>query len=274
MNSALASVIVLSSLLSSGCGSSEVTQSLSAEDRFELGKKNYDDGNYLEAITDFQVVKLQFPGSAVADDAQYYLGGSHYNREEYLLAIEEYRALKRGMAASPLVPDAQYKIAYCYYELAPRSTLDQQYSLRAIDEFQTFIEYYPKHEHVADAEAKIQELNTRLARKLFESAELYMGLEYFRSASIYYQLVIEKYHDSPFAEPAQLGLARSFTARRKYNEAAIELEKFFERHPNSPLRYEAETLRITIEGNRKSSSAAGKLPNDRRLLPELSFRAK
>ena len=65
------------------------------------------------------------------------------------------------MPASPLVPLAQYKIGLCYYRLSPQSSLDQVYTSRAIEEFQTFIEYYPKDEHVADAEAKIK-LYTKL----------------------------------------------------------------------------------------------------------------
>lgn len=244
-----------------GCGSSDITQNLSAEERFELGKHKFDDGDYLEAINEFQVVKLQFPGSAVADDAQFYLGECYLKREEYLLAVEEYRALKRNYASSDLIPTAQFKIAMCYYDLAPKSTLDQQYALRAIDEFQTFVEYYPGHELAKEAEVRIQELNGRLAKKLFDAAELYMKLEYFRSATVYYQLVVEKYHDSPFAETAQLGLARSYVSRKKYAEAELELEKFFDRYPDSQLKPEAESLRSIINERRKSSSA-----EDRQLL--------
>src|SRR5207249_2589596 len=128
---------------------------------------------------------LQYPGSGVADDAQYYLAESHFKREEYLLAAEEYQALNRNMPSSPFVPLAQYKTALCYYYLAPKSSLDQKYTAKAIDEFQSFIEYYPTHEMVPDAESKINELNTRLAKRLYDTAMLYMTMEYYKSATIY-----------------------------------------------------------------------------------------
>jgi len=229
------------------CGSSDVTQNLTAEERFELGKKAYDEEEYLEAINHFEVVKLQFPGSAVADDAQLYLAECRFKREEYLLAAEEYQALKRNFPASSLVPRAQYGIGLCYYTLAPKSTLDQQYTLRAIDEFQSFIDYYPTHDSVPSAEAKIQELNKRLAQKDFESAELYMKLEYYRAATIYFSNVIEKYHDSPYAERAYVGKIRALVARKKYREALQELQKFFERYPTSQYTSEMKNIESDIQ---------------------------
>ena len=70
-----------------------------------------------------------------------------------------------------------------------------------------------------DAAAKIQELNTRLAKKDFETAELYMKMEYYKSAAYYYNTVFEKYHDTPYGEQALLGKVRALLARKKYSEA-------------------------------------------------------
>lgn len=248
---AIGTVIFLAS-----CGSSDVVQNLSAEERFDIGKKKFDDGEYLEAINDFQLIKLQYPASAVADDAQFYLAECHYLREEFLLASEEYQSLKRLMASSSFVPQAQYKIAMCYYNLAPRSTLDQTYSKKAIEEFQSFVEDFRSDTLVADAEAKIRELNTRLAKKLYDTAELYMKLDYLRSAAFYYDMIVEKYHDTEFAEPALLNKVKVLVKRKKFDDAKAEVNKFFERYPNSQYRGEAESLRVTIDDAVKSKSSA------------------
>ncbi len=243
-------------LFLSSCGSSDVVQSLSAEERFEMGKKKFEDGDYIEAVTDFQVIKLQFPASGVADEAQYYLGECYYAREEFLLASEEYQSLKRLMASSPLVPKAQHRIAMCYYRLSPKSTLDQTYTRKAIEEFQSFIEDYRTDSLVTDAELKIKELNTRLAQKLYETAELYVKLDYLRSATLYYDLIVEKYHDSEFAEPALLNKAKLLFQRKKYQDAKGEIEKFIDRYPKSQLRNEAESLLSSIKDELNKSSSA------------------
>jgi len=237
----------------SSCGSSNVTQILSAEERFQLGKEKFGKGDYLEAIGDFEIVKLQFPGSAVADSAQYFLAECHFNREEYLLAAEEYQVLKRNMPASTLVPSAQYKTGLSFYNLSPKPSLDQKYTMRAINELQAFIEYFPKNDLVPDAEAKIKELNARLAKKIYDSAVLYMNMEYYRSATIYFNSVVEKYHDTQYAEPALIGKVRSLILRRKYQEARQEIDKFIDKYPNSTLINQAKSLKDEIDDRIKGS---------------------
>ena len=245
----------LISLLDIMCGHTDVTAVLDAEGHFALGKKKFLDKDYLEAISEFEVIRLQYPGSVIADSAQYYLGECHFYQDEFLLAAEEYQTLRRNMPASPLVPLAQYKIAMCYYNLSPKSSLDQSYTKRAIDEFQTFIEYYPKSDLVKGAEEKITELNTKLAKKIFDSGILYMKLDDYASATLYFNLVIEKYHDTPYAELAQLNKVRTLVARKKYAEARTEIEKYFDKYPSTANRGDADALRKDIDDHLKSDSA-------------------
>jgi len=247
------------------CSSSEELTSLTADQRFEHAKTLFDDEGYLEAISEFTVVTLQFPGSAFADDAQFYLGECRFRRGEYLLAAFEYQTLRRNMPASPLVPEAQYKLGLSYYQLSPKSPLDQQYTRKAIEEFQAFVEYHPSNEHVPDAEAKINELNTRLAKKQFETAQLYATMGYIKASLFCYDDVIERYHDTEFAPLALLGKAEVLISRRKYKDAYAEVARFLERYPNSILRSRADKLKAAIEEQiqsepERSQSVSGKDP--------------
>jgi len=248
--------IILIILFIGGCGSSDLTKILSAEERFAMGKVNFDDEDYLDAINEFEIVKLQFPGSAVADDAQYYLAECRFKREEYLLAAMEYQTLKSSMPSSSFVPSAQYKIGSCYYHLAPNSNLDQEYTNRAIDEFQAFVEYYPSEELAPDATAKIKELTERLAKKIYDVANLYMVLEYYKSATIYYTIVFEKYHDTPFAEPALVGCVRSLIARNKLNDARRDIDKYFDKYPDGQLKNDVLTLQQEVGAKLSQSTSS------------------
>jgi outer membrane protein assembly factor BamD len=256
IRNSLVLLFLFNAVLGWSCGSSNVQQNLTADQRFELGKQKFDKGDYLDAIAEFDIVRLQFPGSTVADKAQYFLAESRFMQEEYLVAAEDYQALKRNMAASPLAPVAQYKIAMCYYNLSPKAPLDQTYTLRAIDEFQTFIEYNPTHELVHDSEEKIKELNTRLAKKLYESGILYMKMEYYKAATIYFSDVVERYHDTQYAEPALFGKINALCVRKKYTEAKPEAEKYLEKYPSGSHRSEAESLLRDINDHLKGQSSA------------------
>ncbi|MFN0158844.1 MAG: outer membrane protein assembly factor BamD [Bacteroidota bacterium] len=243
---------ILVAFLLSGCSSSEEATTLSADERFQRAKALYDDEDYLEAINEFTIITLQYQGSAHADDAQYFLGESRFARGEYLLAAFEYQQLKRSMTASPLIPDAQFKIGLCYFYLSPPSMLDQQYTLKAIDELQSFVEYYPSHDSASSAEGRIKELSTRLAAKSYEIAQQYAILEYYKSALFYYDDVIEKYHDTDFAPLSYFGKAEALMSRKRYDEARTVITTFIERFPNSVLRDRADKLKVAIEEDLRS----------------------
>lgn len=230
-----------------GCGGSEQVTTLSVEARFARAKTLFEKGDYLDAINEFTVITLQYQGSQFAADAQYYLGECRFMRGEYLLSAFEYGVLKRSYPASARVPEAQYKLALSYYNLSPRPSLDQQYTAKAIDEFQSFIEYYPSNPLAADADAKIKELNNKLAKKLYEAARQYVTLEHTKAAIKYFDDLIERYHDTDYAPLAYLDKVELLIGRKRYAEATEELERFLARYPNSVLRGRADELKSRLE---------------------------
>jgi len=229
-----------------GCAATQEFEQLSAEQRFTRAMDLYRDKSYLDAYEEFRIVTLQFQGSAFADSAQFQMGECRFMREEYLLAAYEYDVLTRTAPTSKLVPEARYKRALSYYRQSPEYYHDQTSTRQAIDEFQSFIEYHPTDSLVTDAEAKISELNTKLARKAFENGITYMHMEYYKSAATEFDFVLEKFHDSPYAEQAQLRKAEAMLKRKKLPEAKTEIEKFFVKYPNSALKQEAESLQKDI----------------------------
>ncbi len=234
--------LFLLSLVVWGCGSSQPEEQLSPEKRLAVGMRLFHNEDYQEAIDEFRIITLQYQGSSVADAAQYYLAESRFLRGEYILAAYEYDQLVRTMPTSPYVTKARYKRALCYYKLSPPSYLDQNYTRKAIDEFQAFIEFSPTDSLVPDAEGKITEMNTRLAEKEYNDGVIYMKMDYFRAATIYFEDVIEQYHDTPYAELAQLKKAEALGQRQKSAEAMTELEAFYRKYPNSTHKQEADEL--------------------------------
>jgi outer membrane protein assembly factor BamD len=229
-------------MILSGCGSGEKVTRLTAEERFNHAKALFDSEDYLEAINEFTVITLQDQGSKYASEAQFYIAECRFRRGEYLLAAFEYGVLKRSYPASPRVAEAQYRLGLSYYNLSPRSSLDQQYTKKAIDELQTFVEYYPSNPMAADADAKIKELTTKLAKKLYDAARQYLKLERYRAALLYFEDVIEEYHDTEFGPLAYLDRVEVLIDRKRYPEAQAELTRFVTRYPNSVLRSRADAL--------------------------------
>ena len=90
------------------------------------------------------------------------------------------------------------------------------------------------------------ELNSKLAEKEYQAGTIYLKMEYYRAAAIYFENVIEKYHDTPYAELAQLKKAEALSGRNKDSEAMSELEVFYRKYPNSEHKKEADELLARI----------------------------
>lgn len=238
--------LLMAALFAVGCSSDEALQQLSPQQRFELAMKKFHDEDYLDAEKDFRVVTLQFQGTAFADDAQYYLGECRFMREEYILAAYEYDILIRTMPLSEYVSRARFRKAMCYYDLSPASYRDQDYTKKAIDELQGFLEYFPTDSLAPTAAAKIQELVNKLAQKEFDNGMMYVRMGYYKAAAFYFDVVLEKFHDTPYADQAQLRKSEALFRRKRYAEAKTELDRFFEKYPKSDFRAEADKLKSDI----------------------------
>jgi len=230
-----------------GCGKKEAVKQMSAEERFRLGMSKFQKEDYLEAIEEFKTVVLQYPGSKVADSAQFFIGECRFLREEYILAAYEYDLLINQMPSSGLIALARFRRASCYYELSPNSYLDQAYTKKAIDDYQEFLEYHPKDSLAHLAEQRINELNTKLAKKDYENGLTYMHMEYYKSAIFYFDEVLEKYHDTPYAELSLLKKAEALIYRKRFYEAKEAIENFKKKYPHSKYINEADKLQLSIE---------------------------
>lgn len=235
-------LLLLGATVLVACGSAVVPENPTAEDRFRMGMEEYLDENYVEAINHFEVIRLQFPGSSVSDSARFFTGMSRYQREEYLLASYEFNQLVQGGGSRDLIPEAYYMFARCYYEMSPKSQLDQTNTSRAIDALQNFVEAYPSHPKAAEAEKLVLELISKLAKKDYEIAVLYEKMENRESALVYYTGVTDRYYNTEFADDATVGRIRMLLRLKRWALAEKAVKEFLERYPDSPLRSEVDAL--------------------------------
>ena len=215
------------------CGSRKPKPNIPAEERLEYAMKKFNDGDYLDAKTEFRIIVLNFPGHNVVDNAQFHLAECHYRMKEYILAIAEYEKLIRMFTNSQYVDDAQFKIGLSNYKLSPKYSLDQVNTLKAIEEFQRFTEDYPESEYAEEANKLIQKCREKLAKKEFKNGDLYRKMSNYRSAIIYFESVLNNYYDTKYAEDAQFWLAVCLKKRHDYDRAVDEFNLFLKKYPHS-----------------------------------------
>ncbi|MDH7515194.1 MAG: outer membrane protein assembly factor BamD [Bacteroidota bacterium] len=239
------------------CGGSKPDETMSPEERFRLGMLEYGKKRYTEALQHFDVIRLQFPGSPVADSARFFSGMSRFASEEYLLASYEFSHLLQYNASHTLHADAQYMYARCFVELSPKSQLDQTYTFRAIDALQSFIENHPRDPRVAEAERTIRSLTEKLAKKEYETGLLYLKLENTRAAEVYFDNVFDKYYNTEYADDALAMKIRILMKRGKHAEAAPFIDLFLEKFPDSPYTGEVKGYRDFVTAHGFSADSRG-----------------
>lgn len=200
MKLALVSFSIISLVLLSGCKSSDIQQEQTPELLFKKGMEYFADKDWIEADKMFQIIKLQYPASQYADDAQYYMAEVNYGKGEYILASFNYNLLRRTYPSSEYVKISLYKSGLCYNELSPSYDRDQEYTQKAIETFQDFQRIYPQDTLYKTAGKYIDELRNKLAEREYTTAELYMKLFSPRSAIIYLDVIINDYPDTRFYE--------------------------------------------------------------------------
>lgn len=242
-------LFTLLSVLMWNCSSSVDTTTLTAEQHLEYAKQLLTDEDYEAAVMEFQSILLQYAGSSVNDDAQYFLAFTYYKREQYLLAAYEFSKLIRDIPTSEFVQDAQFMLAESYYQLSPNYQLEQSYSKKAVEEFQAFIEFFPLHPKVEEAERKINELYSKFAEKEYNSARIYEKMEYYTAAIKYYENVKNTYHDSEYAPLAHYRLIELLVLKERNDEALRSIAEFISKYPNDSNVEDLKELLEELEDN-------------------------
>ncbi len=252
------SIIVVASIISlfiTSCSSTKEIESIPVEERYAKAKALFDNEDYLEAIEEFKIVTVQFQGSDYGDDAQFYLAECRFIRGEYILASAEYDNLIRLMPNSQFTTLARYKRAESFYQLSPKSQLDQKYTRYAVDNFQTYIEYSPADSLVKDAETKITELTQKLAKKMIDGGKLYYRMEYFKAAISYFEKLIQDYHDTPFVDDGMFWKAKCQNERKDFAGASQTLDELFVKYPETDLKDDIAELQKKIKEDKAEYDA-------------------
>lgn len=228
---------------STGCGSSEGASHVrSADDIYAEGVEEFNSGDYLEAQKLFDIIKLQYPASQYADDAQYYMAEINYKKSEYVLAAYNYNLLRRAFPSSPYAKEALYKASMSYLQLSPDPQREQSYTKQAIRSFSEFQSFYPDDSLAVESGKRIVELRDKLAERDFQTAELYVKLEYPRAALIYFNQVINDFADTRFLEPSYVGKLKMQLRLKQLNDARETVRLYKQQFPQGEYRDEVQQM--------------------------------
>ena len=213
-----------------------------------LKKKKFD-----EAIDRFTELEIQYPYSDWSARGQMLTGFSHYSNREYDEAILSLSKFTELNPDHPLVPYAIFLKGYSYYERIPNIELDQEYSVKALQEFLELTNRYPNSKYKKKSFEIIKILRNHLSSKELLIGKFYQSKGNYLAAIKRYKQILKKYKRSVHTPESLFRLIESYTSIGLVKQAGYLHKILSYNFPKSSWKKEGDILakRYNINRNLK-----------------------
>lgn len=242
-------------LLFTSCGEyNKVLKSRDVDYKFDFAKRAFEARKFNQAYTVLETIYTPLRGGPKGEEALYLLGMAYFEDKDYvnsaLYLKTYYSRYPRGKYAEL----ARFYAGYGNYLDSPDPQLDQTQTVKAIEELQGFLEYFPESDKVSIAQNAIFEMQDKLTLKELQNAQLYYNLGNFmgnnyEAAVITAQNALKNYPYSKYRENFELLILKA-----KYQEARLSVsEKQADRYRDVIDEYYSFTNAYPDSKNRKEA---------------------
>lgn len=242
-------------LLFGSCGEyNKVLKSNDVDYRYDYAKRAFDARKFTQAATVLETVYTPLRGGPNGEEALFLLAMSYYENKDYLNSATFFKTYYNRYPKGKYAELARFYSGYGYYLDSPDAQLDQSQTIKAIEELQGFLDYFPKSDRVTIAQNAIFEMQDKLTLKELQNAQLYYNLGNFmgnnyESAIITAQNALKNYPYSKFREDFELLILKS-----KYQEARLSVnERQADRYRDVIDEYFSYTNNYPDSKNRKEA---------------------
>jgi outer membrane protein assembly factor BamD len=198
-----------------------------------------------------------FKGTSKAEETLYLLALSYYENKDYTNSAEYFHLYYTRYPKGKYAELARFYSGYGYYLDSPEPQLDQSGTMKAIEELQGFLDFFPRSDKVSIAQNAIFELQDKLTLKELQNAQLYYNLGNFmgnnyESAVIVAQNAVKNYPYSKYKEDLELLIlkaryqeaAQSVDEKKaeRFREVLDEYDSFINNYPDTANRSEADNI--------------------------------
>ena len=184
-----------------------------------------------------------FRGTYKAEESLYLLGLSYYENKDYMTASSYFRNYYQHYPKGEYAEMARFYSGYGYYLDSPESQLDQTPTVKAIEELQAFLDFFPKSDKVSIAQSAIFELQDKLVLKELENAQLYYNLGNYMGNN-YESAVIKEQLEMLVLKARYKEASESIDEKKgeRFRTVIDEYYSFINDYPNSKDRREADNI--------------------------------
>lgn len=238
-------------LMSSCTGYNKLLKSSDLTLKYEKAKEYYNAEKYYRAYPLFEELVTVYRGTAKAEELVYLFAYTDYHLGDYLLAGHRFEQFTKTFPTSKYVEECDFMSAYCDYLLSPNYSLDQEFTISAINALQLFIDNHPRSSRIDTCNILVEELEYKLEKKAYKASKQYLKMEDYNAACVTFQNLLNEFPDTEYREEiyfltfkARFLLARKSVEKKKLErieDAFKAYITFVDRFPQSEYITEAET---------------------------------
>lgn len=245
-------------LLLSSCGEyTKVLKSTDLQYRFDYAKRAYEQRKYMQAITLLQELQNPLRGTESGEDATFILAMSYFENKDYLNSGVYFKNYYQRYPRGKYAELARFYCGYGYYLDSPEAQLDQSLTLKAIEELEGFLDYFPNSDKSGIAKNAIFEMQDKLTLKQLQNAQLYYNLGNFlgnnyESCIITAKNALKDFPYSKYREDFEMLIlkakyqeAKNSIAEKsedRYRDVIDEYYSFINTYPESKNLSEAQSI--------------------------------
>lgn len=224
--------IFLLTIVLASCGEyNKILKSRDAEVKYTYAKKYFDEKKYGRTVTLLDEILPSYTGSSKEQEILFLLAQAYFYDKDYISSTQYFTRYYNKFPKGEYTELARFNAAYGLYLDSPDPRLDQTSTIKAIQEFQNFLEYFPQSDKAPEAQNLMFELQEKLAYKEFLAARLYYNLglyigNNYEACIVTAREALKSYPFSAYTEEYQILIVRS---RYELAENSIEEKK--------PVRY-------------------------------------
>lgn len=176
----------------------------------DLMEGKYAKSKWAQVVTggDYQIIEIfrqvikNAPYGKHAGEAQYKIGLYLKEKKLYQEARDELEKTINDYPNTEWAKAAKYQIALTDSMRGTDIQRDQQTTASAVSEFKEFIVQHPDTELSEKAKEHVADLRNKEAQNNFLIAQFYAKQKNYKSAKVYYNIIINDYEDTPWAKKA------------------------------------------------------------------------
>lgn len=154
------------------------------EKSYAIAKEPYDDESWDLAITRLGEFKSRFPYSKFASEAELLIANSQFELEHYTEAALAYEQFVKLHPKHPKVDYAMFRVGESYWQDSPPAIdREQDYTLKAIKEWNKLIEKMPDSTYAKKARELVQQGKRRVAESIAFVVRFYCKQDIFHACA-------------------------------------------------------------------------------------------